>query len=271
MAEHCPVSHDGSVFQHIGGSRRQTHNFGEVTLRIVIVDTAHLHLVDNGDRVNRTGIGEHLINGLKYVLILFQIEIFRAHLLNDIRNTPGVNEHGANHRLLCDRGIGDLSSEEFIHNSGLSLDDEHADISGDLVPELCLDRIGTVALDRIPLDDFILVNFYTMLRLERIGNLLRSHSTEKFSTSAGLCTDRNLYGRELFGNLPRLGLFPLDLRLFGLFLELHGVNIVGSGFRGDAARNEVIPGVSVRNLFHLAFFSFAFDILIENNFHFGSS
>ena len=67
----------------------------------LVIDPALFHLVEHGDGVDVLREVEHRVDGLVDVAVLLQVELTRLQKRNHVRHAPLVNEHGAEHRLLC--------------------------------------------------------------------------------------------------------------------------------------------------------------------------
>ena len=71
-------------------------------------------MLQHRDRVNGEGVVEHGVDGLIDLHVLLQIKVLRAQLINDLRHTPRVNEHRAQHRLLRFYRMGQLLEQQFF-------------------------------------------------------------------------------------------------------------------------------------------------------------
>ena len=77
-----------------------------------------------------------------------------------------------------------------------------------------------------------------------------------------------LHRAELLCVLLGLRLLLGDLRKTRLLLELHGVYVVGSGFGGELARQQIVARVAVGDFFHLALLALSSYVNVENDFHY---
>ena len=73
---------------------------------IFIVIAAFLHVLQHRHRVDGEGVVEHGVNRLINFPVLAQIEILYPQLINDLRHTPGIDEHGTEHGLFGLNAVG---------------------------------------------------------------------------------------------------------------------------------------------------------------------
>ena len=111
-AEEGLVLDDADILLHIGRGGGDLHELEQVVPGgVLIIDPPLLHLVQHRHRVNGGGEVEHGVDGLVNLPVGFQVEILRVQGLNDIGDAPGVNEHGAQNRLLGLHTVGDLAEQ----------------------------------------------------------------------------------------------------------------------------------------------------------------
>ena len=65
----------------------------------------------HGNAVDGLGVHEHGIDGLENLPVLAQVEVLGLELVHDVLDAVGVDEHGAQHRLLRLRGVGRLADQ----------------------------------------------------------------------------------------------------------------------------------------------------------------
>jgi len=94
------VPDDGAVFGDIGGGGRNAHKLRHIALGIFLVNASDLHLVQHGHGVYGLAVGEHGKHGVKYVAVLLHVEFRALYFFKDLRDAPGVDEHGAYYCLL---------------------------------------------------------------------------------------------------------------------------------------------------------------------------
>ena len=114
-AQQRPVAHDGRVLEHVRRGGRDAHDLGQVLLAVVLIHAADLHLVQHRDRVDRLRVREHGVDRLVNAAVEREIELVRLQLFQHLRHAPGVDEHGADDRLLRRGGVGHLPAQQFIH------------------------------------------------------------------------------------------------------------------------------------------------------------
>ena len=106
-----------------------------------------------------------------------------------------------------------------------------------------------------------------MLGLQRIGDGGAGHGAEQLALGAALSGDFYLAALELFGN-GLGGCLGLGVSLgLGLIPQLHGVHRVGGGGHGNAVGDQIVAGLTLGSLDHLALFALAPHILRQNHFH----
>ena len=109
------VLDDGHVLPHVGRSGRGVHQLEDVVAGdILVVDPVFPHVLQHRHRVDGEGEVEHGVNGLVDLPVLPDIEVLRPELLDHIRDTAGVDEHGAQHGLLRLHRMGELLKEQLF-------------------------------------------------------------------------------------------------------------------------------------------------------------
>ena len=113
------VPEDLHVLPHVGGGGGDLHELEDVGPGGVLVkDPVEAHLVQHGHRVDGLRQGEHGVDGLVDVPVLLEVEVVGPELFNDGRDAPGVDEHGAQHRLLRLGGVGELLDQKLVVHGG---------------------------------------------------------------------------------------------------------------------------------------------------------
>ena len=121
IAQQRLIAHDGGVLEHVRRRGREVHDLHEIRLRRPLtVNASHLHLIHDGDGINFLAEGEHAEDRLKDLAIGLDIKFFCPHLVDYVRHTGGIDQHGADDRLLCGRVMWGLSSQKFFHSGILS-------------------------------------------------------------------------------------------------------------------------------------------------------
>ncbi len=123
----------------------------------------------------------------------------------------------------------------------------------DLIAAECLDGVGL---------ELCLGDVYTVLLLQGDGDLLGGDAAEQPSAGAGLGLDVDRHVLQLAGECDGGLSGPLFTLLPRLLLQLHGVDVVGSGSHRQLFGQEEVPGVAVGYLYHLTLFALAPDILL---------
>ena len=109
------VLDDVHILPHVGGGGGDLHELEDIGPGGVLVkDAVQAHLVQHRHRVHRLGEGEHGVDGLVDVPVLPEVEVLGAQLLDDHRDAPGVDEHGAQHRLLGLHRVGHLPGQQLL-------------------------------------------------------------------------------------------------------------------------------------------------------------
>ena len=118
IAQQRLIAHDGGILEHVRRRGRETHDLHEILLGGRLAeDAAHLHLIHDGDGVDLLAEGEHAEDRLKDLAVGLDIKFFCPHLVDDVRHTGGVDQHGADDRLFRSRVVGGLTTEKLFHES----------------------------------------------------------------------------------------------------------------------------------------------------------
>ena len=121
IAQQRLIAHDGGVLEHVRRRGREVHDLHEIRLRRPLAEhAAHLHLIHDGDGVDLLAEGEHAEDRLKDLAVGLDIKFFCPHLVDDVRHAGGIDQHGADDRLLGGSVMGGLSSQKFFHSGILS-------------------------------------------------------------------------------------------------------------------------------------------------------
>ena len=118
-AQQGPVTDNGGVFQHVCRRGRDAHHLRHVALIALLVHAPNLHLVQHGHRVDGLAVGEHGVDGLIDIPVELDIKLIGLQLFQHLGDTPGINEHGADHSLLRRGGVGRLSAKQLVHRLNL--------------------------------------------------------------------------------------------------------------------------------------------------------
>ena len=102
------------ILPHIGRGGGDVHELEQIVPGVLLVVPVLLHVLQHGERVDGEGVVEHGVDGLIDLHVLLPVEVVRAQLVNDLRDTPGVDEHGAQHRLLRLVGVGQLLQQQLV-------------------------------------------------------------------------------------------------------------------------------------------------------------
>ena len=89
------VLDDLDVLPHIGGGGSGVHKLEHVAPGLVLVVVAVLlHALQHRHRVDGEGVVEHGVDSLVDFSVLADVEVVGAQLVDDLGDTPGVDEHG---------------------------------------------------------------------------------------------------------------------------------------------------------------------------------
>ena len=101
LPQQALVAHDAHIFRHVPRAGRDVHELKQIGAAAGLVVVARARqLVEHGYRVDALRAVEHRINDLKDPLVLIGVEVIRAHLLDDLRDTVRIDQHRAEKRLL---------------------------------------------------------------------------------------------------------------------------------------------------------------------------
>ena len=116
IAQQGAVTHDGGILQHVRRRRRDLHELREILVRRVRTEhAAHLHLLLDGDDVDRLVEGKHGVNCLEDLAVGLDIKFLGLHLVDHIRDAGRIDQHGADDGLLRRRRMRHLSGKQLIH------------------------------------------------------------------------------------------------------------------------------------------------------------
>ena len=116
LAQKGFVPDDLDILLHVGGGGGDVHELADVVVGGgLVVDPGLLHLIQHSYRVHSLGEVKHGADGLVDLLVLPEIEILRLQLLDDLGDTPLINEDGTQHCLFRLNGVGHLPGKQFVH------------------------------------------------------------------------------------------------------------------------------------------------------------
>ena len=111
-AEKGLVPDDADVFLHVRGGGGDLHELEDVVPGgVLVINPPELHLVQHRHRVDGGGEVEHGVDGLVNVPVGGQVKVLPGERLHHVRDAPGVNEHGAQHRLFRLHAVGHLPEQ----------------------------------------------------------------------------------------------------------------------------------------------------------------
>ena len=111
ISQQRPVPDDGGIFQNVRRRGGYAHELGQVLRTSLAVNSPDLHLVENGHGVDGLAIGEHGVNGFKYIPVLLNVKFRALEALDNVGYTPCIDKHRAYDRLLCGGGMRRLSAQ----------------------------------------------------------------------------------------------------------------------------------------------------------------
>ena len=90
------IPNDGHILHHVGAGGGDLHELRQIGAGgIFVISPGLLHFLADGDAVNRPGVGEHGVDGLKDLPVLPQVEVRGHQLIHHVLDAALVDEHGA--------------------------------------------------------------------------------------------------------------------------------------------------------------------------------
>ena len=124
------------------------------------------------------------------------------------------------------------------------------------------DLVAAERLDRLVEHDLLLADVQAELCHERLGDLLAGDGAEELAVRAALGGDLHGAVTQLVRGLHGGGAVRRLLGAARLFLEVHGVDGVRRGGDGQLARQQIVAGVALRRVDHLALLALTSDVLL---------
>lgn len=106
LAHERLVLHNADVLHDVSAGGGDLHQLQQIGTGIVVIQSVLLQLAGHGDAVDGLGVDEHMVDRLEDLPVGPQIEILGLQLVHHVLDAVGVDEHGAQHRLLRLRGMG---------------------------------------------------------------------------------------------------------------------------------------------------------------------
>ena len=117
-AEKRLVLDDLDVLHDIGAGRGDLHQLNQIIPGgLAVICAVFPHLLRHCNPVDGLGVAEHMVNCLKNIPVLFDIEILGPDLVHDLLDTVGVNEHGAQGGLFGIQAVRHLAGEDLVFKS----------------------------------------------------------------------------------------------------------------------------------------------------------